>query len=258
MGRPPPAGVRRRERLRGTRYADRMSEIRGVLTAMVTPFDADGAVDLDAARRLARHLVDNGSHGARRRRAPPASRRRSPTTRSCALLDAVLDEVGDEATVIAGTGSNDTRHTVELTRKAARRRRPRGARRDAVLQQAQRAGLRAHFAAVSEAAGETPVVLYNIPSRSRDQHAARAARRARRRARERRRRQAGQQRRARADRGPRRSSPATTTSSPARSRFGGAGGILVASHVVGAADARALRRRGRRRRASAPPRSTPS
>ena len=81
------------------------------------------------------------------------------------LLDAVLDEVGDRATVIAGTGSNDTAHTVGLTRKAARRRRPRRARRHPVLQQAQRAGLRAHFAAVSEAAGETPIVLYNIPSR---------------------------------------------------------------------------------------------
>ena len=77
-----------------------------------------------------------------------------------------MDEVGTDATVIAGTGSNDTRHTVELTGRAARA----GAHGVLVVtpyyNKPNEAGLRAHFAAASEAAGETPVLLYNIPSRS--------------------------------------------------------------------------------------------
>ena len=81
------------------------------------------------------------------------------------LLKAVKEEVGDRATIICGTGSNDTRHSVELTEGACR------AGADAVLvvtpyyNTPNRAGLRAHFEAVAEAAGDTPVVLYNIPSR---------------------------------------------------------------------------------------------
>ena len=141
-----------------------MTEIRGVLTAMVTPFADDGSVDLAAARTLARHLVENGSHGL----VVAGTTGESPTLSDREKLDllaAVLDEVGDDATVIAGTGSNDTRHSVELTREAV------AAGAHAVLvvtpyyNKPNRAGLRAHFANVARAAGETPVVLYNIPSR---------------------------------------------------------------------------------------------
>jgi 4-hydroxy-tetrahydrodipicolinate synthase len=142
-----------------------MPTISGVLTAMVTPFDADGALDLAAARRLARHLIDNGSHGL----VVAGTTGESPTLsdeEKLRLLEAVLDEVGDEATIVCGTGSNDTRHSVHLTREACRV----GA--DAVLvvtpyyNKPNRAGLRAHFSAVAEAAGETPMALYNIPSRT--------------------------------------------------------------------------------------------
>jgi 4-hydroxy-tetrahydrodipicolinate synthase len=141
-----------------------MAEIRGVMTAMVTPFAGDGGLDLDAARRLARHLVENGSHGL----IVAGTTGESPTlsdSEKLQLLDAVLAEVGDQATVVAGTGSNDTRHTVELTRQAT------GAGAHAVLvvtpyyNKPNRAGLRAHFEAAAEAAGETAVVIYNIPSR---------------------------------------------------------------------------------------------
>jgi 4-hydroxy-tetrahydrodipicolinate synthase len=142
-----------------------MAEIRGVLTAMVTPFDADGGLDVDAARRLARRLVDGGCHGL-----VVAGTTGESATLSDAekleLLEAVLDEVGGTATVIAGTGSNDTAHAVRLTREACE------AGAHAVLSvtpyynKPNEAGLRAHYAAVSEAAGETPIVLYNIPSRS--------------------------------------------------------------------------------------------
>ena len=141
-----------------------MTEIGGVLTAMVTPFDPDGAVDLDATRRLARRLVDGGSHGLVIAGTTGESATLSDDEK-VRMFDAVLDEVGDDATVIAGTGSNDTRHTVTLTRKA----RDVGAHAVLVVtpyyNKPNEAGLRAHFAAVSEAAGATPVVLYNIPSR---------------------------------------------------------------------------------------------
>jgi 4-hydroxy-tetrahydrodipicolinate synthase len=142
-----------------------MATISGVITAMVTPFDADGAVDVAAARRLARHLIDNGSHGL----VVAGTTGEAPTlsdTEKLDLLDAVLDEVGDAATIICGTGSNDTRHSMDLTREAC------AAGAHAVLvvtpyyNKPNRAGLRAHFSTVAEAAGETPVVLYNIPSRT--------------------------------------------------------------------------------------------
>ena len=142
-----------------------MATISGVITAMATPFDADGAVDLDAARRLCRHLVENGSHGL----VVAGTTGESPTLsdrEKLNLLEVVLDEVGGIATVICGTGSNDTRHSVDLTREAC------DAGADAVLvvtpyyNKPNQAGLRAHFAAVAEAAGETPVILYNIPSRT--------------------------------------------------------------------------------------------
>ena len=142
-----------------------MGQIRGVLTAMVTPFDHEGALDLDGARRLARKLVEDGCHGL----VIAGTTGEAPTLRDdekLALLGAVLDEVGDSATVIAGTGTNDTAHTAELTRAAC------AAGAHAVLvvtpyyNNPNEAGLRAHFAAVSEAAAGTPIVVYNIPARS--------------------------------------------------------------------------------------------
>lgn len=131
---------------------------------MVTPFAADGALDLEAARRLAAHLVANGSHGL----VVAGTTGESPTLaddEKLALLEAVLGEVGDRATVICGTGSNDTAHTAQLTAQAARA----GAHAVLVVtpyyNKPNPAGIRAHYAAVSEAAGDTPIVLYNIPSR---------------------------------------------------------------------------------------------
>jgi 4-hydroxy-tetrahydrodipicolinate synthase len=142
-----------------------MPEISGVITAMVTPFGEDGAIDLEAARRLARHLVEHGSHGL----VVAGTTGEAPTlsdAEKLSLLETVLDEVGEEATVIAGTGSNDTAHTVELTGRAVEL----GAHAVLVVtpyyNKPNRAGLRAHFAAASGAANETPIVLYNIPSRT--------------------------------------------------------------------------------------------
>jgi 4-hydroxy-tetrahydrodipicolinate synthase len=140
-----------------------MAEIRGVLTAMVTPFDADGRLDETGCRRLARHLVENGSHGL----VLSGTTGEAPTLsddEKLALFRAVRDEIGDEATLIVGTGSNDTLHTAELTRVAAE------AGADAALvvtpyyNKPNRAGLVAHYEAVSEVG--IPIVLYNIPSRT--------------------------------------------------------------------------------------------
>ena len=142
----------------------RMAEelIRGVLTAMATPFTDDGALDEAGARRLASHLLGNGSHGL----VVSGTTGESPTlsdSEKVALWGAVRDEIGGDATMIAGSGSNDTRHTVELTEAAAE------AGADAALivtpyyNKPNLAGIRAH---IEKAAGVgLPVILYNIPSR---------------------------------------------------------------------------------------------
>jgi 4-hydroxy-tetrahydrodipicolinate synthase len=139
-----------------------MAEIGGVLTAMVTPFHEDGGLDEAGVRRLARHLVENGSHGL----VIAGTTGESPTLsddEKMAMFRAVRDEVGADPTLILGTGSNDTLHTVELTKVAAE------AGADAALvvtpyyNKPNREGLLAHYAAVAEVG--LPVILYNIPSR---------------------------------------------------------------------------------------------
>lgn len=134
-----------------------------ILTAMVTPLDADLEVNERAARRLARHLIEHGSDGL----VVAGTTGESATlddAEKLRLLEAVIDEVGDEATVVAGTGSNDTAHSVHLTRAATER----GA--DAVLvvtpyyNKPSRRGLKAHFETVA-AATDKPVMIYNIPGR---------------------------------------------------------------------------------------------
>jgi len=141
-----------------------MAEIGGVLTAMVTPFAENRAVDEAAARRLARHLIDHGSHGL----VLAGTTGESPTLddeEKLALLRAVRDELGQDVLLIAGTGSNDTRHSEHLSAAAA------DAGADAVLavtpyyNKPNFRGIKAHYEAVAKAAG-IPVVLYNIPSRT--------------------------------------------------------------------------------------------
>jgi len=140
-----------------------VSTFSGVITAMVTPFSEDGEVDLPAARRVARFLTENGSDGL----VLAGTTGESPTlddSEKLALVRAVREEVGPEAQLIAGTGSNDTRHSVELTRAATE------AGADAALivtpyyNKPNPAGIRAHFEACA-AATDAPVIAYNIPSR---------------------------------------------------------------------------------------------
>jgi 4-hydroxy-tetrahydrodipicolinate synthase len=135
-----------------------------VLVAMVTPFTDQGELDLSAAQKVATHLVDNGCDGL----VISGTTGESPTTSDHEkeqLLRAVLEAVGDRATVIAGVGTNDTAHTLELARQAAKA----GAHGLLAVtpyySKPPQAGLIAHFSAVADATG-LPVMLYDIPSRS--------------------------------------------------------------------------------------------
>jgi len=139
--------------------------IAGIFTPMVTPFGPDGELDLDAAADLIRHLAANGSDGVVL----------TGTTGEGSTVtddeDVALWQVGVEVAresgsmVIAGTGTNDTRHSIELTERAA------GCGVDAVLvvtpyyNRPNRAGLYAHYEAVAGAT-DLPIVVYNIPHRT--------------------------------------------------------------------------------------------
>jgi 4-hydroxy-tetrahydrodipicolinate synthase len=141
-----------------------MKQIKGVITAMATPFDADGAVDHDAARRLAAHLLERGSHGL----VIAGTTGECPTltdAEEIELLRSVRAEVGDEPLIVCGTGTNDTRHSCELTKMAAEA----GADASLVVvpyyNKPNPAGIKAHFETVAAAVPELPMVMYNIPSR---------------------------------------------------------------------------------------------
>ncbi len=135
-----------------------------VLTAMITPFDAAGEVDLPTARELARYLIATGSEGL----VVAGTTGESPTLsfdEKLRLFEAVKEAVGNSALVLGGTSTYDTRESVELTRQAAKT----GV--DGVLavtpyySKPEQSGILAHFQAIADAAG-LPVLLYNIPSRT--------------------------------------------------------------------------------------------
>jgi len=134
-----------------------------VLTAIVTPFDADGAVDYDAFRSLARHLVENGSDGL----VVAGTTGEAPTLSDderIELFRVAVDEVGDRATVVAGTGTYSTAHSVHLTELA----RETGV--DGILvvtpyyNKPPPRGIVEHFKAIA-AVSDLPIVVYNIPAR---------------------------------------------------------------------------------------------
>ncbi|GAA2746119.1 4-hydroxy-tetrahydrodipicolinate synthase [Terrabacter aerolatus] len=131
---------------------------------MVTPMRSDGSIDLDAAQRVATHLVDAGHDGL----VVSGTTGESPTTSSeekDELLRAVIDAVGERCVVIAGAGSNDTAKSVESVRLAQK------AGAHAVLavtpyyNKPPQAGLVAHFRAIADAS-DLPVMVYDIPGRS--------------------------------------------------------------------------------------------
>jgi 4-hydroxy-tetrahydrodipicolinate synthase len=135
-----------------------------LLTAMVTPFDATGAVDLEAAARVASHLVDHGSDGV----VVSGTTGESPTTTPAEngeLLAVVRDAVGDRASVVAGVGTNSTAHSIELAEQAAK------IGVDGLLlvtpyyNRPSQAGVLHHFRAVA-AVTDVPVMLYDVPGRT--------------------------------------------------------------------------------------------
>ena len=135
-----------------------------LLTAMVTPFDADGGLDRVAAARVAKHLVDSGCDGL----VVSGTTGESPTIdddEKRELLRVVLDAVGDRARIIAGVGTYDTAHSIRLARDAAAE----GAHGLLVVtpyySKPPQSGLLAHFTAIADVT-DLPVVLYDIPPRS--------------------------------------------------------------------------------------------
>jgi 4-hydroxy-tetrahydrodipicolinate synthase len=134
-----------------------------VITAIVTPFAADGSVNIDEFRRLAAHLVENGSDGL----VVAGTTGEAPTLsddEKLRLFRAAVETVGGRATVIAGTGTYDTAHSVHLTREA-----------DALgvdgflvvtpyYNKPPQRGIVAHFTAIAEVTAK-PIVVYNIPQR---------------------------------------------------------------------------------------------
>jgi 4-hydroxy-tetrahydrodipicolinate synthase len=134
-----------------------------VLTAIATPFAPDGSVDLERFRALARHLVDNGSDGL----VVTGTTGEAPTLSDgerFGLYEAAVDEVGEGATVIAGTGTNDTHHSIQLTERAHEL----GVDGFLVVtpyyNKPPQRGIVAHVEAIA-AATDRPVIFYDIPSR---------------------------------------------------------------------------------------------
>jgi 4-hydroxy-tetrahydrodipicolinate synthase len=141
-----------------------MPQLGQILTAIVTPFDADGRVDEASFVRLANHLLDHGSDGL----VVCGSTGEAATLtddEQVRLIELAAREVGHRATIVGSAGSNDTRHAVELTERVTM------AGADAVLSvtpyyvRPDRRGILEHFRLVA-AATDKPVVLYNIPTRT--------------------------------------------------------------------------------------------
>ena len=135
-----------------------------LLTAMITPFDASGRVDLAETKRIARFLVDEGNTGL----VVCGTTGESPALDDddkLALFAACKEAVGERAVIVAGTGGNNTRHSVELTKRAV------DAGADAILavvpyyNKPTQDGMLLHFGAIAEAS-PLPVIVYNVPGRT--------------------------------------------------------------------------------------------
>lgn len=136
-----------------------------VLTAMVTPFDADGSLDYESAAALALHLVDDLAHDGL---VISGTTGESPTVdpdEQRRLLRTVIDAVGDRAKIVAGAGTNDTAHSLKLAKAAAEE----GA--DGLLvvtpyySKPSQEGITEHFRTIADST-DLPVMLYDIPGRT--------------------------------------------------------------------------------------------
>ena len=142
-----------------------MSKLGTVITAMVTPFSEDGrSIDEVGASKLLEHLIENGSDGV----VIAGTTGEAPTLsddEQVSLVQLAVSHAAGRLTIIAGAGSNDTRHAVHLTERVA------AAGADAILSvtpyynRPEQRGIHAHFEAVASAS-DLPVILYNVPSRT--------------------------------------------------------------------------------------------
>ena len=136
-----------------------------MLTAMITPFHADGSVDLDGAQALATHLVDNLAHDGLVINGTTGESATKTDAEDLAVLKAVLDAVGDRATILAGVGTNDTAHSVAVAKSAA------AAGAHGVMavtpyyNRPPQEGIVAHFHAIADAT-DLPMLTYDIPKRT--------------------------------------------------------------------------------------------
>jgi 4-hydroxy-tetrahydrodipicolinate synthase len=135
-----------------------------IITAMVTPFDADGRVDEDAAVRLMHHLADHGSDGL----VICGTTGEGPTLtddEQLAMIALAVEEMGQRCTIIAGVGSNDTRHAVWLTERATELGPDGLLSVNPYYNRPNRRGILAHYREVNRATN-LPILLYNIPQRT--------------------------------------------------------------------------------------------
>lgn len=136
-----------------------------VITAMVTPFDADGSVNYQVAEKLAAYLVENGSDGI----VVCGTTGESPSlswNEEYELFKVVKKTVGDKAKIIAGTGSNSTEEAVNATEKAAKLGLDGSLQVVPYYNKPPQAGLYQHFKAIAERSPDLPMMLYNVPSRT--------------------------------------------------------------------------------------------
>ncbi|HEY9879834.1 MAG TPA: 4-hydroxy-tetrahydrodipicolinate synthase [Leptolyngbyaceae cyanobacterium] len=142
-----------------------MSHFGRVLTAMVTPFNEDGAVDYAVAEKLAAHLVDHGSDAL----VVCGTTGESPTLswdEEYQLFKTVKQAVSGKAKIIAGTGSNSTQEAIDATRKASHLGLDGSLQVVPYYNKPPQEGLYAHFRAIAEAIPDLPLILYNIPGRT--------------------------------------------------------------------------------------------
>ncbi|AVZ31057.1 4-hydroxy-tetrahydrodipicolinate synthase [Nodularia spumigena] len=142
-----------------------MGEFGRVLTAMITPFKADGSVNYDVAAELAAHLANNGTDTL----VVCGTTGESPTLswdEEYQLFVEVLQAVGGKAKVIAGCGSNSTKEAIAATQKAARIGVHGSLQVVPYYNKPPQAGLYQHFQAIAQACPELPLLLYNVPGRT--------------------------------------------------------------------------------------------
>jgi 4-hydroxy-tetrahydrodipicolinate synthase len=136
-----------------------------MLTAMVTPFTADGEVDYDGVARLATHLVDEGGNEGLIINGTTGESPTLTDEEKVRSLRVVLEAVGDRATIVAGAGNNDTAHTIRIARASEKA----GAHGLLIVtpyyNKPPQAGVAAHFLAVADAT-ELPIMTYDIPGRT--------------------------------------------------------------------------------------------